>query len=201
PRVVSRSLKEGLRQHGSSPDAVDVATLEQILKGHVYRQLQVTMPVTEAKSTVAGIVERLRELGDVKGSAGVSGLEAQRERLERLQQALKPYNLYFEWPEVQKLRAQLQLLEADHEAARGSGAQRGRLGRLQQARRPASRCVECPEARRPRARLQLLGADHEAARASGALLADAGAQLEVVAQKLEDQLVLQAREIGELTEA
>jgi len=155
PRVVSRSLKEGLRQHGSSPDAVDVATLEQILKGHVYRQLQVTMPVTEAKSTVAGIVERLRELGDVKGSAGVSGLEAQRERLERLQQALKPYNLYFEWPEVQKLRAQLQLLEADHEAARESGA----------------------------------------------LLADAEAQLEVVAQKLEDQLVLQAREIGELTEA
>ena len=62
PRVVSRSLKEGLRQHGRSPDSVDVSTLEQILKGQVYRQLQVSMPVTEAKTTVEGIVDKLREV-------------------------------------------------------------------------------------------------------------------------------------------
>lgn len=155
PRVVSRSLKEGLRQHGRSPETVDVATLEEILKGQVYRQLQVTMPVTEAKATVANILERLREVGDDKAPAPRSGLEAQAERLQNLQQALKPYNLYFEWPEVQKLRAQLQLLEAEHEAGREAGT----------------------------------------------LLADAEAQLEAVSQKLEDQLVLQAREVGELSEA
>lgn len=155
PRVVSRSLKEGLRQHGRSPETVDVATLEEILKSQVYRQLQVTMPVTEAKATVASIVERLREVGEAKGQAPRSGLEAQAERLQRLQQAMKPYNLYFEWPEVQKLRAQLQLLEAEHEAGREAGT----------------------------------------------LLADAEAQLEAVERKLEDQLVLQAREVAELTEA
>ncbi len=154
PRVVSRSLKEGLRQHGRSPESVDVETLEQILKSQVYRQLQVTMPVTDAKSTVAGIVERLREASDVVPSAR-SGLDDQAGRLERLMQALKPYNLYFEWPEVQKLRAQLQLLETEHAAAREAGA----------------------------------------------LLADAEAQLVVVEQKLEDQLVLQAREVGELMES
>ncbi len=155
PRVVSRSLKEGLRQHGRSPETVDVATLEEILKGQVYRQLQVTMPVTEAKATVATIVERLREVGEAKAPAARSGLEAQAARLEHLKESLKPYNLYFEWPEVQKLRAQLQLLESEHEAAREAGS----------------------------------------------LLADAEAQLEAVVQKLEDQLVLQARELGELTEA
>ncbi len=155
PRVVSRSLKEGLRQHGRSPDTVDLATLEEILKGQVYRQLQVTMPVTEAKATVANIVERLREVDDTRAPTARSGLDDQAQRLQALQQALKPYNLYFEWPEVQKLRAQLQLLEAELEAGREAGT----------------------------------------------LLSDAEAQLEAVAQKLEDQLVLQAREVGELDEA
>ncbi len=156
PRVVSRSLKEGLRQHGRSPDSVDVATLEQILKAQVYRQLQVTMPVTEAKSTVENIVGKLREVGEDGTTAEPgSALQAQAERLSTLQQALKPFNLYFEWPEVQKLRAQLQLLESEHESER-----------------------EAP-----------------------GLVSDAEAQLDVVVQKLEDQLVLQAREIGELADA
>src|SRR5690554_4844755 len=155
PRVVSRSLKEGLRQHGRSPETVDVATLEEILKGQVYRQLQVTMPVTEAKATVATIVERLREVGEAKAPAARSGLEAQAARLEHLKESLKPFNLYFEWPEVQKLRAQLQLLESEHQSGREAAG----------------------------------------------LVADAEGQLEVVVQKLEDQLVLQAREVGELAEA
>src|SRR5690606_12857331 len=158
PRVVSRSLKEGLRQHGRSPDTADLPVMEQILKAQVYRQLQVTMPVTEAKTAVANIVERLRELDPSSASAASgegSALEVQAERLERLQTALKPFNLYFEWPEVQKLRAQVQLLEAEHESGRESYA---------------------------------LGDDAEA-------------QLELVMQKLEDQLVLQAKELGELREA
>ncbi len=157
PRVVSRSLKEGLRQHGRSPDSVDIATLENILKGQVYRQLQVSMPVTEAKSTVANIVDRLREVGEdgTQDADPRSGLQSQATRLSSLQQALKPFNLYFEWPEVQKLRAQLQLLESEHDSQREAAG----------------------------------------------LVADAEAQLEVVVQKLEDQLVLQALEVGELTEA
>src|SRR5690606_13045841 len=89
------------------------------------------------------------------GADTSSGLTAQAERLERLQVALRPFNLYFEWPEVQKLRAQIQLLEAEHDSGREAHA----LGQ------------------------------------------DAAAQYELVVQKLEDQLVLQARELGELDEA
>lgn len=158
PRVVSRSLKEGLRQHGRSPETADLPVIEEILKAQVYRQLQVTMPVTEAKTAVNNIVERLRELdpsGGQPSTGEAGGLVAQAERLERLQTALKPFNLYFEWPEVQKLRAQVQLLEAEHESGREANA---------------------------------LGEDAES-------------QLELVMQKLEDQLVLQARELGELREA
>ena len=63
------------------------------------------MPVTKAKEVVAEMIERLRK---VEGDEGVTattaegGLEAQGRELERLQEALKPFNLYFEWPEVQK---------------------------------------------------------------------------------------------------
>ncbi|HLU82620.1 MAG TPA: hypothetical protein VKZ43_04405, partial [Trueperaceae bacterium] len=160
PRVVSRSLKEGLRQLGRSPETADLPTIEQILKVQVYRQLQVSMPVTEAKTAVNDIVERLRKVNAQQSQVGAqaaasAGLGTQAERLERLQVALRPFNLYFEWPEVQKLRAQIQLLETEH----ASGREAHDLG------------------------------------------LDAESQLELVVQKLEDQLVLQARELGELREA
>jgi len=156
PRVVSRSLKEGLRQLGKSPDTADIITIEKILKAQVYRQLQVTMPVTQAKEAVSRIVDQLRSLGapEQTGDGGYS-LAVQEDELARLQEALRPFNLYFEWPEVQKLRAQVQLLEAEHEEGRESYV----------------------------------------------LAQDAAAQYRLVEQKLEDQLVLQARELGELDEA
>ncbi len=155
PRIVSRALKEGLRQLGRSPEAADLADLEKVMKSQVYRQLQVMMPVTQAKETVAGILGRLASSAAgarLATEPGSNGLQAQGERLATLQRELKPFNLYFEWPEVQKLRAQAQLVDNDHAAGR-----------------------EAPK-----------------------LLAEAEAQLAVVTQKLEDQLVLQARDVGEL---
>lgn len=158
PRVVSRSVKEGLNQVGRTPDTADIDDIEKILKSQVYRQLQLTMPVTRAKEAVAEMIERLRLVSAGEGPASTSaegGLEAQGKELSRLQEALKPFNMYFEWPEVQKLRAQIQLLEDDHSANRQAPA----------------------------------------------LLRGATEQLEIVTQKREDQLVLQARDLGELTEA
>lgn len=154
PRLVSRALKDGLRQLGRSPDTADLHDIEKVLKSQVYRQLQVLMPVTQAKERVAGILERVAE--SVTGAAtdrpAAGGLEQQGERLDAMQAELRPFNLYFEWPEVQKLRAQVQLVESEQAAGR-----------------------EVPK-----------------------LLADSEAQLAVVKQKLEDQLVLQARDLAEV---
>ncbi len=116
------------------------------------------MPVTEAKNTVSSIIQQIHETAARVGSSGddaAGGLEAQEEQLEELQVALRPFNLYFEWPEVQKLRAQVQLLQSDHEAGR-----------------------ESPD-----------------------LINGALQQLQVVKQKLEDQLVLQARDLAEIQDA
>jgi chromosome segregation protein len=157
PRVVSRSLQEGLRQLGRSPDTVDYAAVEKILKAQIYRQLQVSMPVTQAKQKIEDMLGRLKGVADESGGndSADAGLARQGERLEQLRNALKPFNLYFEWPEVQKLRAQIQLLETEQESEREAAS----------------------------------------------LADDAEAQLRVVEQKLEDQLVIQARELGELSEA
>lgn len=157
PRVVSRSLQEGMRQLGRSPDTVDLGAVEKILKAQIYRQLQVTMPVTQAKQKIEDILGRLQGVADGAGDDASPdvGLARQNERLKQLKDALKPFNLYFEWPEVQKLRAQVQLLETEQEAEREAAS----------------------------------------------LADDAEAQLHVVEQKLEDQLVIQARELGELSEA
>lgn len=152
PRVVSRLLQEGLLQVGKTPETVSYPEIETILKAQVYRQLQVAMPVVKAKEVIQSL---LAELTVVQPTAVPVALKAQGEALAELKKALLPLNLYFEWPETQKLRAQLQLLEAEQQAGR----------------------------------------------AAEALLRSSQDQLALLRQKLEDQLVIQARELSELQAA
>ena len=117
PRVVSRALQEGLRLVGKTPETITVEDVDKILKEQVFRQLQVTMAVTEAKLKITQIIERLKTVGSESASTQRT-LAQQEETLFALQESLKPFNLYFEWPEVQKLRSQLKLLESEQEAGR-----------------------------------------------------------------------------------
>jgi chromosome segregation protein len=157
PRVVSRSLQEGLKLMGKSPDTVDFNDLEKILKAQVYRQLQVAMPVSEAKTRINDIIVKLKGLEEetVRNTSSKQDLALQATAFADLKDKLKPFNLYFEWPEVQKLRAQISLLETE-----------------QSNKRLADR-----------------------------LIADAREQLRLVEQKLEGELVQQARDLVELNHA
>ncbi len=156
PRIVSRSMQEGLAQLGKTPESVELDDIETILKSQIYRQLQITMPVHQAKETVVALIDALK--ADASGAPGKpqkSLAEQQREALEGLQLALRPFNLYFEWPETQKLRSQLQLVAVELEAGRDASK----------------------------------------------LITSARANLKALEQKLEDHLVAQARELGELEAA
>ena len=151
PRVVSRSLQEGLQLVEKSPMTITLEDVEKILKAHVYRQLQVTMPVTEAKLRISQLLERLQTAeGDAAADEEV--LAQQALSVTELKESLKPFSLFFEWPEVQKLRALLQLLDA--EQASGNEADK--------------------------------------------LVQEARAELRGAQQKLEDELVHQARTLTEL---
>lgn len=154
PRVVSRSLKDGLEVIGKTPQVVSYDDLEKILKAQVYRQLQVAMPVSEAKTRIQDILTRLKDLETAQVEQGKSdqALEKQDTVLEDLKDKLKPFNLYFEWSEVQKLRALIQLLEVEQQS------------------------------------------DREATK----LVSDSREQLKIVEQKLEDELVHQAKELTNL---
>ncbi len=153
PRVASQSLQEGLKKLQKTPDTVTAEDIETILKAQVYRRLQVTLPPEKAKEAVENLLEGLHSAP--KKAAAKVDLQGQAQAIKNLKDALKPFNLYFEWPETQKLRAQLQLLEMEQEAGRDA---------------------------------------HE-------LMDEARAQLGVLEQKLEGQLVTQAAELSELGDA
>ena len=155
PRVASQSLQEGLKKLQKTPDTVTVEDLETILKAQIYRRLQVTLPPDKAKDAVQSLLEGLHNAPKGGVVNAKVDLQAQARDIKALKDALKPFNLYFEWPETQKLRAQLQLLEAEQEASRDA---------------------------------------HE-------LIHEARAQLGVMEQKLEGQLVTQAKELSELKDA
>ena len=192
PRVVSRTLRMAMEPAGLTPQTVRSDDLEPILKGPVFRQLQVAMPSDRARDKVREILEALprddhevapepvvgagapapadaADTADAAGSAGVSAPEpiadTPREpatrppqtppELQRLREALRPFNLYFEWPEVRRARAQL--AGAEEAAAQG--------------------------------------------RDVSALVEEAEATLADVRQTLEDRLVMQAREVAALEEA
>ncbi len=135
PRAVSRSLQEGLTSLGKTPATVNVEDVEQILKGQVFRQLQATMPAVAAKEAIHKLLTKLEALRQSAPSPAAD-LRGQGRALDELQDALKPFNLYFEWPETQKLRTQIGLLKTDHEAGRAAHGlvedARAQLGALRQ---------------------------------------------------------------------
>lgn len=179
PRVVSRVLREGMAPGGATPETLTMDTVEAVLHGPVFRQLQTTGRevaaarelVRELEEYVRGTVEPGAETHaggpagsadtDVAAAVGESGSppstahaadEPVRIALSELQTALRPLNLYFSWPEVRKLRSLVQV--AEDELARGADA--------------------------------------------AVVVTEAEAQLQLVHQKLEDQLVLQARTLADL---
>jgi chromosome segregation protein len=179
PRVVSRVLREGMAPGGATPDTLTMETVEAVLRGPVFRQLQTTGRdvsaarelVRELETYVRGTVEDETQVGGAAGSTGRDATDptgasgaptltpASRATdgpahvaLSELQTALRPLNLYFSWPEVRKLRSLVQV--AEDEFARGVDA--------------------------------------------SVVVTEAEAQLQLVHQKLEDQLVLQARTLADL---
>lgn len=169
PRVVSLVLREGLAEVGRTPNDLRLDDVEPILTGPAFRRLQAIMSPDEARSRVQGFLESIPSAVAADGATGPGGpsatagpiggsdaaADASADRLESLRAALRPFNLYFDWHEVRKLRALLQVAEEELAAALDPSAS----------------------------------------------LDEAASQLELVRQKLEDRLVLQARELAELEEA
>ncbi|WP_161569066.1 hypothetical protein [Thermus thermamylovorans] len=83
-------LEEGLKRLGKRPAELTPEDGALLLKGLAFRELQARLAPEEARRVVEGVLSRL-------GSGG-GGLEA-------LEEGLKRFGLYVDWPEVGRLRA------------------------------------------------------------------------------------------------
>ncbi|WP_243028263.1 hypothetical protein [Thermus albus] len=83
-------LEEGLKHLGKRPSELTPADGAHLLKGLVYRELQARMRPEEARRLVEGVLAQI---------------EGQGTRLAKLEQGLKRFGLYVDWPEVARLRA------------------------------------------------------------------------------------------------
>ena len=134
PRLVSQALHEGLLTVGKTAETLSPGDAETILQARVLPRLTLSLGEEKARETVKNISGRLTEVAI--GSEKALSLSAQARAIGLLQASLKPFNIYFEWSETQKLRAQLSLIEAEHAATRNAGeliaAAQLQLGVLQQ---------------------------------------------------------------------
>jgi len=95
------ALKEGLARLGLSGGELTDKDTSNLLKRFVYRELQREMDAAAARKVVKEVLANL---------AGVPA--AAPSPKARLQAALSRFSLYFEWPEVQRLRSLAALIEA-----------------------------------------------------------------------------------------
>lgn len=96
-------LKEGLARLGLTEGDLSDADTANLLKRIVYRELQREMDAAGARKVVKDVLA---------GLAGGEQPGAEPDPQSKLQAALSRYSLYFEWPEVQRLRSLAALIEA-----------------------------------------------------------------------------------------
>ena len=134
PRLVSQALHEGLATVGKTAETLAPQDAETILQSRVLPRLTLSLGEARAKETVQNISGKLTQVA--VGTEKALSLSAQARAIGLLQASLKPFNIYFEWSETQKLRAQLSMIEAEHAATRNAGeliaAAQVQLGVLQQ---------------------------------------------------------------------
>lgn len=83
-------LEEGLKRLGKRPSELTPEDGAHLLKGLVFRELQARLRPEEARQLVEGVLAQM---------------EGQGARLAKLEQGLKRFGLYVDWPEVARLRA------------------------------------------------------------------------------------------------
>jgi chromosome segregation protein len=118
--TLQHSLNEGLLRLGKDATNVGFRDMEKVLKGGIYRQLQVQLPAGQAKNRIQQVIDSIAkyDTGDNATESEATVLKRQDTNLTTLEDALKRFNLYFEWPEVQKFRAQINVIREQHAVKR-----------------------------------------------------------------------------------
>ncbi len=186
PRVVSLVLREGMALGGATPETLTMDSVEAVLRGPVFRQLQTTgRDVSAARELVRELEDYVR--GTVEAGAETKAADAAGSTATEPMDAFGASGTPPGTPPPES--------HATDDPVRIV------LSELQTALRPLNLYFSWSEVRKLRSLVQV--AEDEFARgvdASG-VVTEAEAQLILVHQKLEDQLVLQARTLADLESA
>jgi chromosome segregation protein len=173
PRVVSRLLRAGMAPSGASPETLTHEAAEAVLRGPVFRQLQTTRTVEAARQLVRELEAYLKET--VPPAVGASATAD-------------------ETPEDEPgVDAGATPVEVDPD-----DPLRIAITSLQSALRPLNLYFSWPEVRKLRSLVQVAEDELAAGGDAASVVGEAEGQLQLVHQKLEDQLVLQARTLADL---
>ncbi|WP_425148535.1 hypothetical protein [Deinococcus sp.] len=102
PKALERILADAARERHTTLSALDLPTLQEILKQDVYKRLQLNVPAGLAKRRVQSVLDSLEQELD----APAQPLSHQTQ-IATLDQQARQYALYFDWPETQRLRSVL----------------------------------------------------------------------------------------------
>ncbi|MFN8509739.1 MAG: hypothetical protein U0Z75_04140 [Deinococcaceae bacterium] len=120
PRALESSLQEAARQSGKTVDQLGVRDVEKILKGTIYRQLQLSVPAALAKTRIQQAINALQDLEKTSPDSAKTeeGLAKQDAQIRLFDETIRKFSLYFDWPETQKFRSLLTVIREEHGSGR-----------------------------------------------------------------------------------
>ena len=103
-RALERTIQDAAQERHIHPAQLSAADLESVLKKDIYRRLQVSLPAQMAKKRVLEVIAEVQRVAAEVGTvdyvpADLSGLE----------EGVRKFTLYFDWPESQRLRGVLNM--------------------------------------------------------------------------------------------
>ncbi|ADY26992.1 hypothetical protein Deipr_1860 [Deinococcus proteolyticus MRP] len=103
-RALERIIQDAAQERRVHPAQLDAQALESVLKKDIYRRLQLSLPAKLAKKRVLDVLGEVQRVAAEVGTvdyvpADLSGLE----------EGVRRFTLYFDWPESQRLRGVLNM--------------------------------------------------------------------------------------------
>ena len=103
PKALERILADAARERHTTLSALDLPTLQAILKQDVYKRLQLNVPAGLAKRRVQNVLDSLAQ----EATSAPAEDSSHSTQIVSIDQRARQYALYFDWPETQRLRSVL----------------------------------------------------------------------------------------------
>ncbi|MDO4262830.1 MAG: hypothetical protein Q4C67_01400 [Deinococcus sp.] len=112
-RALERIIQDAAQERRIHPAQLDAQALESVLKKDIYRRLQTSLPAQLAKRRVLDVLAEVQRVSAEVGTVDYVPVD-----LSGLEEGVRRFTLYFDWPESQRLRGVLSM--ARQEEAVGS---------------------------------------------------------------------------------